>query len=174
LKIPSKAQSVEPFQSVRLDIGISKTLCFLNFIEYKEILKQILVLSASDHTDLPFEHTMNTVFAAHRINVVIDSIFLNQNTSVFLDQASIITKGFCVPLKYPNHLLQYLFSIPNLNVRYLVEMSETHHSECRVLSADSHKMINQGYLCSICMILFESSSRQCPICKSRLLPFRFN
>lgn len=62
LKFTSQTQSTEPFHSVRLDMAISKALCLLNLIEEKEMLKRILVLSASDHTDLPFEHTMNTVF----------------------------------------------------------------------------------------------------------------
>jgi hypothetical protein len=68
---------------------------------------------------------MNAVFAAHRINVVVDSVLISVKMSLFLNQAAILTNGFSITLMTrPKCLMQYLLTITPLSGRKYIVMTK--------------------------------------------------
>jgi transcription factor TFB4 len=155
---------------VRLDVGLSLALCHLN--KYPaEVNKRILVLSRSTDPVLTFESTMNSVFAAHRIGVVVDSLLICVKSSLFLNQAAILTDGFSIALlNRPKCLMQYLLTIPPLSVRKFIVMPKVKAVDYKTPAVNSQNMIDMGILCPICLSVYEKTAApiyRCTVCGSR-------
>jgi transcription factor TFB4 len=155
---------------VRLDIALSLALCHLN--KYPaEVNKRVLVLTRSADPVVNFESTMNAVFAAHRIGVVVDSVLIGVKTSLFLTQAAILTNGFSIALiNRPKCLLQYLLTIPPLSVRKFIVMTKIKAVDYKTPAVNTKNMIDMGILCPICLSVYEKTGTpiyRCTVCGSR-------
>jgi hypothetical protein len=160
----------QPDSGVRLDIALSLALCHLN--KYPpEVNKRVLVLTRSADPIVNFESTMNSVFAAHRIGVVVDSILISVKTSLFLNQAAILTNGFSIALlNRPNCLMQYLLTIPPLSIRKFIVMTKVKAIDYKTPAVNSKNMIDMGILCPICLSVYEKTTTpiyRCTVCGSR-------
>lgn len=158
---------------VRLDLVFSKALCLLNKFP-NEMPKRIFTISVSEDSQENFESTINAIFAAHRIGVVIDSFLINPaKDSLFLNQAALITGGFSLSIKFRIKLLaQYLLSIPPLPIRDLVALKKVQNINYKTPAENTQNMIDVGLLCPVCLSVFEKTEnrlRICPICKTRSL-----
>lgn len=155
---------------VRLDVAISTAICHLNRYP-PDFLKRILVLTPSNDSKSNFESTMNSIYAAHRINITIDSILIDVSDSLFLNQAAIITNGFSITIKNRvQYLLQYLLSIPPLPIRNLIVLKEVKAENYTTPAVNTKDLINQGIMCPVCLSVFEQKNekiRICEVCKSR-------
>lgn len=156
-------------QGVRLDAALSLALCHLNHYDAK--YKRIVVLTVSEDPVGRFEPTMNTIFAAHRIEVVIDSILIKVEKSLFLNQAAIFTKGFSIALKHrPRFLMQYLLTIPPLLVRKHVQINKVQSIDYQTPAINTKNLIDCGLMCPICLSVFEKTDKSlawCTVCGSR-------
>ena len=168
---------------VRLDVAISTALCHLNRYS-SEYLKRILVITPSKDTfddksndrnkesEANFESTMNSIFAAHRINVTIDSILINVPESLFLNQASILTNGFSTSIcnmTRIQYLLQYLLSIPPLPIRNLIVLKKVKAIDYKTPAVNTNNLIDQGIMCPVCLSVFEKTDKPiniCSVCRS--------
>ena len=158
---------------VRLDVALSLALCHLN--QYPaDVKKRIIVLAKSPDATAYFESTMNALFAAHRIGVVIDSLMIKLDSHLFLNQAALLTGGFSMAVKKRQKcLIQYLLSIPPLPVRDLIVMEKVQALESRTPAVNEpHRMIAMGLMCPVCLSVFEdtnASKFRCSVCKARML-----
>ncbi|OHT13715.1 hypothetical protein TRFO_16035 [Tritrichomonas foetus] len=154
---------------VRLDVAISTALCHLNRYP-KEFMKRIFVITPSKDSESSFESTMNAIFAAHRINVTIDSVLINISESLFLNQAAILTNGFTISVKNRlKYLLQYFLSIPPLPVRNLMVLKKVKAIDYKTPSVNTKELIDQGLMCPICLSVYQKTDKPlntCKVCKS--------
>ena len=89
--------SLPRFQTVRVDVALSLALCHLNGFTDQTNPKRILVFSISEDKGSQYD---NILFTAKRVNVTIDSFFLNSSAMCFLKQAADMTHGFSKHLEY--------------------------------------------------------------------------
>lgn len=162
--------NIPPTPHVRLDIALSKALCQINAIPNKKTKKRILIFSVSPDTGSQFD---NLLFAAKRVEVMIDVLFLNRNHLCFLSQAADLTHGFAKTVNHSKALVQYLFSLPPTTVRDLIVLPPSEQIEYSAPSADTHKMISRGLICPVCLSILENYIRECPICQSKFGPLNF-
>ncbi|KAH0793810.1 RNA polymerase II transcription factor B subunit 4 [Histomonas meleagridis] len=162
----------EENHGVRLDIALSRALCLLNKFP-SEVKKRIIVITPSCDSQSHFESTINAIFAAHRIGVVIDSLIIKSKESLFLNQAALITNGFSLAIEFRTKLLtQYLLSIPPLPVRNLIMLKKVQNINYKTPAENTGNMIDVGLMCPVCLSVFEKTEnklRTCPVCKSRSL-----
>jgi hypothetical protein len=155
---------------VRLDIALSFALCHLN--KYAAgVSKRIMVLTRSDDPVANFESTMNAVFAAHRIGVAIDSMLIKLSSSLFLNQAAILTGGFSIALiTRPKCLIQYLLAVPPLSIRHLFVLKKVKANEYKTPAVNTKQMIDIGLMCPVCLSVFEKTEKplfRCTVCGTR-------
>lgn len=158
---------------VRQDLVFSKALCLLNKFP-PEIPKRIFTISVSEDSQEHFESTINAIFAAHRIGVVIDSFLIKvDKDSLFLNQAALITGGFTLSIKFRTKLIaQYLLSIPPIPIRNMFSLKKVQNINYKTPAENTQKMIDVGLLCPVCLSVFEKTEnrlRICPVCKTRSL-----
>jgi transcription initiation factor TFIIH subunit 3 len=155
---------------VRLDVALSFALSHLN--KYPaDANKRIMVLTRSPDPVANFESTMNAVFAAHRIRVVIDSILIKVRSSLFLNQAAILTNGFSIALQTrPKCLIQYLLTIPPLCIRHLIVLKKVKAIDYKTPAVNTKNMIDIGLMCPVCLSVFEKTEKpmfRCTVCGTR-------
>lgn len=167
------AEIEQTTNDVRLDVAISTALCHLNKYP-SEYLKRIIVITPSKDSEANFESTMNAIFAAHRIKVTIDSILIDRQDSLFLNQASILTGGFSISISQTTnrikYLLQYLLSIPPLPIRDLIVLKKVKAIDYKTPAVNTKKLIDQGIMCPVCLSVFEKTDRpinKCIVCNSK-------
>ena len=159
--------SLPRFQTTRVDVALSLALCHLNGFTNQTTPKRILVFSVSEDRGSQYD---NILFTAKRVQVTIDSLFLNPNTMCFLKQAADMTNGFSKYLTHPRYLIQYLLALPPLTVRHLIALPSNPSMNYFAPSVDTGNMISYGYLCPTCLSIFEKPVRMCPVCESRSIP----
>jgi hypothetical protein len=163
--------STEPSSSgVRLDAALSLALCHLN--RYKpQTRKRILILSRSEDPVTNFESTMNAILAAHRLGVTIDSVLISVPSSLFLNQAAILTNGFSISLiTRPRCLMMYLLSIPSLPIRDMVALKRIPVVDYKTPAVNTGKLIDTGLMCPICLSVYEQTDKplsRCRVCGAR-------
>lgn len=163
---------VGDLSGVRLDVALALALCHMNRYP-PDTKKRILVLTRSRDATAYFESTMNAIFAAHRIGVVIDSLMIKLESSLFLNQAALLTGGFSLSVvTRPRCLIQYMLSIPPLPIRDLIAMEKVKAVESRTpaVNEPTH-MIDMGFMCPVCLSVFEDTGKPlwvCSVCGARM------
>jgi hypothetical protein len=157
---------------VRLDVALSLALCHLN--KYPAAFKKrILVLTRSVDSIVNFESTMNAIFAAHRISVVIDSILIgiSEKSALFLNQAALLTNGFSISVMSRLHcLMQYLMTIPPLVVRGYFNMKRVKPIDYKTPAVNTKNLIDRGLMCPVCLSVYEEQEKgihRCIVCGLR-------
>lgn len=161
---------MKPSFGSKLDAAISLALCHLNGFTRQNIRKRIMIFYLSEDDPSAFDTTMNSIFAANRIGAVIDSLSLNQNQSLFLNQGAVITNGQFLVLDSPEYLSQYLFSIPPISIRPFFELPPVKSLNYRAPDSKSKDLIDIGYLCPYCLSVHSKKELKCSVCNDVLLP----
>jgi transcription initiation factor TFIIH subunit 3 len=164
------ASPITDDRGVRLDVALSLALCHLNKY-HPESRKRILVLTRSADPVVNFESTMNAIFAAHRINVVIDSVLISLPSSLFLNQAALLTHGFSISVTTRvKCLMQYLLTIPPLTVRPYFLLKRVKAIDYKTPAVNTKNLIDMGLMCPVCLSVYEDTGKpmgRCVVCHTR-------
>lgn len=157
--------------------AIGMALCYVNRIQRKftfteEVNYRILVLKACDDSANQYMNFMNTVFTAEKLNVIIDSCVINQDSSL-LQQACNLTNGFYFKVPQVHGLLQYLLwlYLPEHSTRKMLVYPPKTHVDFRAACFCHRKLIDVGYVCSVCLSVFCAFT---PICSTCNCNFQFD
>ncbi len=125
--------------------------------------KRLLVLNAVPDNDEQYISIMNCIFSAQKLHVAIDSVVLTE--SVYLQQASFITNGLYLCVKEDKLLQNLLDAIPNEGKQRL-KMSKV---DFRATCFCHRKMIDIGFVCSVCLSIFCTETKECKTCLTRFV-----
>nr|CAH8838362.1 unnamed protein product [Trichobilharzia regenti] len=166
---------------------------FPNSTEFSEgtekITSRIMIIKASDDNSSQYLSLMNSVFTAQKLHVPIDTCVLplpqeNESTnttpslrhSSLLQQAADLTGGIYLQVPRVSGLLQYLLSVflPSSKMRASLLLPDSRSSgssfgvDFRAACFCHKRLIDIGYVCSVCLSVFCEFS---PICSTCNTPF---
>lgn len=154
-----------------IDKALANALCYLN--RSKASFKRVLIFSVSPDDPSLFHSLMNSIFAARHTHITIDSIMISADSSlssIFLNQAAIITKGIYLEPNHPKYIAQYLYNIPLTSIREITQIPLIKSLDFKVKAIDTNNLVDHGFLCPICLSIFEEQIEKCPRCGNRLIP----
>lgn len=140
---------------------------------------RILVVSRSRDVPEQYVPVMNSIFAAQRMGVPIDTcLLLREGNSTYFQQAAYLTKG--VYLRPPEYdpgdhgsLLQTLMTVflPDSLSRDFLSMPGQDEVDFRASCFATRRIVQDGYTCSVCLSTFDLSvgkkAYSCPTCQAR-------
>jgi len=158
-----------------LSAALSMALCRLHRVRrlHPKVKSRILVVHASPDTPTELVSSMNCVFGAQKMDVLIDAVLLPcKEDSLALQQAAQQTGGLYLRLEDASWraLGQYLITccLSDAEERQLVRAPPQGKQETRALCFHSKRPIEKGHACSTCLTVFEDDKlSSCPICGSR-------
>lgn len=105
-------------------------------------------------------------------NVIIDSCVLSQDSSL-LQQACNLTNGFYFKVPLIHGLMQYLLwlYLPEQSTRKMLVYPPKTHVDFRAACFCHRKLIDVGYVCSVCLSVFCAFT---PICSTCNCNFQFD
>ena len=126
--------------------------------DYAGVTSRILILSVSGDLANQYIPIMNTIFACQRLTIPIDILKLAGDT-VFLQQAADATGGIYMALddrSRPGFLQYLMFSyLPDQTARrHLIVPGEGEGVDFRAACFCHRKVVNVGFVCSICLSIF--------------------
>ncbi|RNA32317.1 general transcription factor IIH subunit 3 [Brachionus plicatilis] len=177
----SDAKEVKNKDNLSNDSMISSAmglgLCFINRIQRKYIFAEsvkyrFVVIKASDDSSNQYMSFMNMIFSAEKSNIIIDSCALLHDSSL-LQQASNLTNGVYFRVPQLNGLLSYLLwlYLPDEQTRNMLVYPPKTDVDYRAACFCHHKLIDVGYVCSVCLSVFCTFT---PICTTCNCNFRFD
>ncbi|KAF2637970.1 transcription factor Tfb4, partial [Massarina eburnea CBS 473.64] len=129
------------------------------------LTSRVLIVSVSGDLANQYIPVMNNIFAAQRKRIPIDIVKLAGDT-VLLQQASDATGGVYMKPERPEGLLQYLMMgfLPDATARkWMVGMGEG-GVDFRAACFCHRKVVDIGFVCSVCLSIFCSSSLPDNLC----------
>lgn len=157
--------------------AVGLALCYINRIQRKFTITdtvnyRILIIKGSDDSSNQYMNFMNMIFSSEKLNVLIDSCSLIQDSSL-LQQASSLTNGFYFKVAKLNGLLNYLLwlFLPDENTRKMLVYPPKIQVDFRAACFCHRKLIDVGYVCSVCLSVFCSFT---PICSTCNCNFQFD
>ncbi|KAG2181876.1 hypothetical protein INT44_008692 [Umbelopsis vinacea] len=153
--------------------ALSMALCYINRITNQDdlgrIKPRILVISVSPDSPYQYISIMNAVFSAQKMSIPIDVCKLYGGEVAFLQQASHITGGVYLDVENPQALLQYLlFSfLPERYARNYICLPNKEQVDFRAACFCHKRIIDIGYVCSVCLSIFCSWSPVCSTCRTK-------
>ena len=113
---------------------------------------------------------MNCIFSAQKLSVPIDGVVLGTSKSGMLQQAAHLTKGvYCHPTP-PSALLPHLLGPLALGAAErgaLLTAPDVNDVDLRATAFDTHELLNVGFVCSVCLSIFQKGYEQCPTCGTK-------
>ncbi|KAJ2961600.1 hypothetical protein NQZ79_g3178 [Umbelopsis isabellina] len=133
------------------------------------IKPRILVLSVSPDSPYQYISIMNAVFSAQKMSIPIDVCKIFGGEVAFLQQAAHITGGVYLDVENPQALLQYLlFSfLPERYARNYLNLPNKEQVDFRAACFCHKRIIDIGYVCSVCLSIFCSWSPVCSTCRTK-------
>ncbi|PWN47393.1 transcription factor Tfb4 [Violaceomyces palustris] len=130
---------------------------------------RILILSATPDASTQYIPMMNCIFGAQKKGILIDVCKMFGDDTVFLQQASHLTGGSYFRLDEQLGLLQTLMSayLPSRSIRELLNLPNQDEVDFRAACFCHRKIVDIGYVCSVCLSLFCEPRPQCLTCKSK-------
>merc|ERR550525_1273813 len=109
---------------------------------------------------------MNCIFSAQKRDILIDSCVLTPNDSLFLQQASYLTKGIYSKPPTIKGLAQHLLMtyLASKSVRTHLCVPSTKNVDFRAACFCHQKPVNIGFVCPICLSIFCEKSPTCRTC----------
>ncbi|PWA02437.1 hypothetical protein BB558_001412 [Smittium angustum] len=163
----TKLPTIHDHDTCRLANSLSKALSYINKIKKgvsnNNIHPRIMILSVSNDDAKQYIPTMNSIFAAQKLDVIIDVCRISKTKSMFLEQASEITGGNYVEEILPTGLLQtLLFSfLPDQYTRQFLSAPTKKDVDFRAVCFCHKRVVDIGYVCSACLSIF---CRHVPVC----------
>ncbi|CAI6249161.1 unnamed protein product [Periconia digitata] len=131
------------------------------------LTSRILIVSVSGDLANQYIPVMNSIFAAQRKRIPIDILKLAGDT-VLLQQASDATGGIYMKPENPGGLLQYLMMafLPDATARTHLVMPSAGGVDFRAACFCHRKVVDIGYVCSVCLSIFCTSQIQGNLCQT--------
>ncbi|KAI9146336.1 TFIIH subunit Tfb4/p34 [Paraphysoderma sedebokerense] len=133
------------------------------------IKPRILVISASNDSPIHYIPTMNCIFSAQKAMIPIDVCNLGKLDTIFLQQAAHLTDGVYLKIPRIEGLLEYLMFafLPDRYTRQFLCLPTLDQVDFRAACFCHKKIIDIGYVCSICLSIFCEWSEVCSTCKTK-------
>lgn len=159
----------------------------------EKISSRILIIKASDDNPSQYLALMNSVFTAQKLHVPIDTCVLSLpqqsdnlsgrcgpsslGHSSLLQQAADLTGGIYLQVPRVSGLLQYLLSVflPSSKMRTSLLLPDSRSSglsfgvDFRAACFCHKRLIDIGYVCSVCLSVFCEFNPICPTCNTPFL-----
>jgi len=152
--------------------ALIKALCHCNMMSKNLAIgntlhSRILVLKGSPDSRSQYMAIMNSIFAAQKNKVAIDSCVLGED-STFLQQASEITGGTYVNIPDHSKLTQYLLGIFLMGIEFRKSFNTPPAAKVdfRAACQCHSKMTDIGYVCSVCMSVYCTFRPICMTCNA--------
>jgi len=163
--------------------GSEKTIMTASTLE---IPGKILLISHTSQMNLQTQYLnlINSAFCAKEHGIVIDIIVLDkldneafvavgtkEGTFTMFSQVSDLTKGVlhhCKELSYLYHLLTICVTPTFDDREKLLVTSSQVEVDYRAATFDTKRLVDIGFVCSICLEVFEFYQPLCPICDSNM------
>ncbi|KAI8149159.1 TFIIH subunit Tfb4/p34 [Fennellomyces sp. T-0311] len=153
--------------------AFSMALCYINRVtkndEVGHIKPRILILSLSADSAFQYIPLMNCIFSAQKAGIPVDVCKVYGEETAFLQQAANITGGIYVKVENPQSLLQYLMFafLPERYARNFLNLPNQDQVDFRAACFCHKKIVDIGYVCSVCLSIFCSWSPVCTTCKTK-------
>ncbi|KAF9187062.1 RNA polymerase II transcription factor B subunit 4 [Haplosporangium sp. Z 767] len=159
--------------SSKIAASLSLGLCYINQALKSDgmghLKPRILVLTVSPDSSSDYIPIMNCIFSAQKANIPIDVCKIWGEDAVFLQQAAHITEGIYMQPNDPHGLLQVLmFSfLPDMFSRNYLYLPGQDQVDFRAACFCHKKIVDIGYVCSVCLSIFCSFSPVCSTCRTK-------
>ncbi|KAK9766407.1 RNA polymerase II transcription factor B subunit 4 [Basidiobolus ranarum] len=153
--------------------AFSMALCYINRMMKRDDLGRIkprlLVLSVSADSPYQYIPIMNCIFSAQKASIPIDVCKIYGADSAFLQQAAYISSGTYLKAENASGLLQYLLFtfLPDRYVRNYFCLPGKDQVDFRAACFCHKKVIDVGYVCSVCLSIFCGFSPVCSTCRTK-------
>ncbi|KAI8889870.1 transcription factor Tfb4, partial [Backusella circina FSU 941] len=153
--------------------ALSMALCYINRVtkadEEGHIKPRILVLSVSPDSAYQYIPLMNCIFSAQKASIPLDVCKIFGEEAAFLQQASNITDGVYAMVENPQALLQYLMMafLPDRYARNYLNLPSQDQVDFRAACFCHKKIVDIGFVCSVCLSIFCKWSPVCSTCKTK-------
>ncbi|PWN32981.1 transcription factor Tfb4 [Meira miltonrushii] len=130
---------------------------------------RILVISASPDSSSQYVAMMNCIFGAQKKGVTVDVCkILGGQDSVFLQQASHLTKGTYYRLDLVEGLLQTLMTtfLASPAIRDQMRLPSNDDVDFRAACFCHGRVVDVGYVCSVCLSIFCEPRDKCLTCRA--------
>ncbi|CAF0769381.1 unnamed protein product [Adineta ricciae] len=155
-----------------ITMALTQALCYINRIIRDTLAGEknsfrILIIQTTNDTSKQYMNFMNAVFTSEKLNVPIDGCILN-NESSLLQQACDLTSGIYLRVPDPNGLLQYLLwlYLTDKELRKMLALPTKMAVDYRPACFCHHKLIDTGYVCSVCLSIYCDNTSACSTCRS--------
>ncbi|KAN0035329.1 hypothetical protein ACTA71_004594 [Dictyostelium dimigraforme] len=151
--------------------SMSMALCYINRIkrETPTIKPRIMVFNISPDVSSQYISVMNCIFSSQKQSIPVDSCILSQSDSTFLQQASHLTSGIYLKPQKQELLSQYLLTtflldtLSRKSLAYPTLRSVDYRASCFC----HKKIVDIGYVCSVCLSIFCGHSSSCSTCGTK-------
>ncbi|KAJ1976823.1 RNA polymerase II transcription factor B subunit 4 [Dimargaris xerosporica] len=166
--------STDTQSSIRLANALSQALCYINRHTRAEapataLQPRILVLTVSDDSSQQYIQVMNCIFACQKLTIPLDACKITGSDSGFLQQAASLTQGLYVKLDHPSGLLEYLMLsfLTDTVSRQILVAPQQRRVDFRAACFCHKKVVDIGYVCSVCLSIFCAFSPVCSTCRTK-------
>ncbi len=160
-----------------LSAALTTALCRLHraMRAHPRVQPRMLVLHATADSAAQHLATMNALFAAQKLGVLIDAVLLRTHShSMLLQQAAHLTGGLYLHARSgtpaQRALVQYLITscLPDRYARQLLSTPPQGELETRARCFLTKQPLEIGYACSVCLAVFAHDKLPaCPVCSTR-------
>ncbi|BGP19818.1 hypothetical protein JCM10213_003127 [Rhodosporidiobolus nylandii] len=130
---------------------------------------RIVVLSVTPDASSQYVPIMNCIFTAQKSNIQIDVVKIYGTDAVFLQQACHLTSGSYYRLQRRAGLLQYLMMgfLPSPPAARNLNLPSQQAVDLRAACFCHRKIVDIGYVCSVCLSIFCSPLPVCSTCRTK-------
>lgn len=152
--------------------ALSMALCYVSRISKElkpteKLSSRILAIKGSKDNSTQYMNFMSIVFTAQKMGVKIDACILD-NDSTLLKQATDHLDGIYLKLPQLTGTLEYLLYLylPNASTHPGFSLPPSRPLGHKAACFCHRKLINQGFICSVCLSIFCMYTPFCPTCHS--------
>ncbi|BGP03226.1 General transcription and DNA repair factor IIH subunit TFB4 [Rhodotorula toruloides] len=172
----------EPDGGSNLVGALSMALCHINRLSTTDPLSassaasairrpkpRIVVISVTQDSSAQYVPIMNCIFTAQKNNIQIDVCKVFGPDAVFLQQACHLTSGSYYKLARRAGLLQYLMMafLPGPAAHRHLNQPRQEQVDLRAACFCHRKIVDIGYVCSVCLSIFCSPLPVCSTCRTK-------
>jgi len=152
--------------------SLGRALCYIHRKEKEmpigeKLTSRILVVSGSSESTAQYMAFMNVFFTAQKLGVIIDACVLGSYATL-LSQGADITGGMNLRPPHIVGLLQYLMWVflPDADLRKQLALPPPDPVDYRAACFCHRQLIDQGFVCSVCLSIFCKFSPICTTCSA--------
>ncbi|PVU95091.1 hypothetical protein BB561_002054 [Smittium simulii] len=171
----SSIDNIQNKDTCKITNALSRALCYINknlkSTSKNDMHSRIMIISASDDDPKQYIPIMNCIFAAQKLDIIIDVCRISEQRSPFLEQAAEITGGRYAEEIIPSQLLQKLLFtfLPDQYTRQFIQAPIKKEIDFRAVCFCHKKVVDIGYVCSTCLSIFCHYVPICSTCQSKFV-----